>query len=174
MIDTSRSQRLAIRRGISLVETLVVMMMMTVLMGIGVTAIIQLHRLLEAGRADLERVSTLGRFADDLRRDLHDAETIETSTDPNANRSDQLVLRFRDRPSITYLHDEDGVRRSVDALDSPQPRIERYLLSDEFDGFEIGIVPVGDRVLVRFTVRFRELKPGRRESRRVIEAIRGL
>ena len=62
------------RRGYTLIEMIVVMTAGTVLMGIAVTLLCALLRAEGTGRALVERSASLGRLADQFRRDVHAAD----------------------------------------------------------------------------------------------------
>ncbi len=116
-VRLSRSRR----RGITLIEVMVLMTAVAVMLGMTVI-VLQLAMKLDAdGRGRLERSTALGRLSRRFRADVHAAATIE---------AEKSGLKIETRPgrSITYEVPGDGEIARVDTVDGKVAARETYLV----------------------------------------------
>ena len=140
------------KSGYTLVEMIVVMTAGTVLMGIAVTLLCALLRAEGTGRALVERSTSLGRLADQFRRDVHaadqaakgawemDAEGVTLRVPPRRGEPDGQIR------SIEYLG-EEGTLERLEWVGEELASEESYDVG-EGSSAKIKIVPANGRKLV--------------------------
>ena len=102
------------RRGTSLMETLVVITVMTLLSGIAVTMICSLMRADDRGAEALSSSMTFSRLARDFRRDVRAAIGAEVTRDAD-NEPGRLSLGLPGGRLVVYRTDEKQLVRSSQA-----------------------------------------------------------
>ncbi|APW63160.1 type II secretion system protein [Paludisphaera borealis] len=138
------------RRGITIIETLVMMTGVAVLLGMTVI-VLQLAMKLEAdSRGRLDRAGALGRLARQFRSDVHAASGVEiVTTDPKR----QPGLRIAPGPnrSIDYQPQGDGKLARVDTVGGKVASRETFIVPQsgavrlslrELDGRRFAVVEV--------------------------------
>jgi type II secretory pathway component PulJ len=154
------------RAGKTLIETLVLITLLAVAVGMSTTSLATLFRIHRLIRADAEQAASLARLATQFRRDAHEA--ISVSTD------DRCVLTLADGRMIHYVHEAPRIVRQVRRGDAVLHRDRFSLAKSAAVSFE----REGDAnsSLVRLSIVPREIVPPKREIPRAatIEAAVGL
>ncbi len=122
------------RRGVTLVEMLVVISTMSVIMGLGITTIFLMMRAEGSGAKTLVDSMTYARMANSFRQDVHAAHDVQLVADAADKHS--LSLRMSQTEQVTYQIDDENVVRIAKTNDKVD-HLEQFRLPNVKAGFEL-------------------------------------
>jgi type II secretory pathway pseudopilin PulG len=171
MIDRSTSAgRLRGRRGITLIETLVLMTCVGVMLGLCAVTIQLLLRLHTESQARLSAAMVFDRLARQLRTDVHVSESarLKSATTKSADPGASLSLQLKPAHLITYTASDRVIARD-EMLLGKRVRHESYSLPrDAAARFELAQEAAISLVKLRLT---HELKIGRTDPGKPLEVV---
>jgi len=146
------------RRGITIVETIVSMSISAVIVGVAVGAIHQLFLAESRSRDHVARLVSVGRLADQFRRDVHASVGLADQNEMADNLScEELHLATHEGQTIVYRVDATSVER-IGLLGEDIQQLETYTLPPATEAvFEINdemrnrmltlrILPIADQI----------------------------
>lgn len=160
--------RRASRRGITIIETLVLMTVVAAMLGLSALLLQLLLRLDGDGKARVDDAATLARLSRQFRQDAHAA----ASASPIRQRgAEPAALRLESAPRrvIEYQAGNGGVIVRLESNGGAQGRRETYRLA--LGGpIELGLVADGGRQFARLSIS-RRVSPHRADAPRAMEII---
>jgi prepilin-type N-terminal cleavage/methylation domain-containing protein len=130
----AKRESIAKRRGVSLVEMLVVIAVTTVITTLGATMIVALMRSEGDGARALARTTNLARLARDFRRDVRAGTDIQIRAE-DAEQPAEMIVRVAADTAIIYRVQEDAVVR-LERRDGENAGVETYALPEGHGRFE--------------------------------------
>lgn len=143
------------RRGVSLIEMIVVMTVGAVLMGVAVSLLLVLLRTEQGGRTHAQRNESLQRLADQFRRDVHAADKTPKVVDVRDEAGFVTLLMISGDRILFYdaAHESPGiVRREINANSGGELSRETYLLPEDSAAAFAVIDPDAGHPIVRLTI----------------------
>lgn len=142
----------AVRRGVTLVELMVLMTAVAVMLGVCVTTLGLAMRLEADGRAAFERSETLGRLARLFRTDVHEARDASLDggvlrlTAPRARRVEYHVGEGGDVSRVVVDGEKEAAREPFRVPQSVGARLEiREIDGRRFAALTVDVQPRRDR-----------------------------
>ena len=139
------------RRGVTLVEMLVVISTMSVIMALGITTIFLMMRAEGSGAKALVDSMTYARMANSFRQDVHAARDIQLVADA-PDKPNSLRLRLSQTEQVTYQIDDENVIRITKTNDKVD-HLEQFRLPNVKAGFELhGNQTAGNSTLIELVL----------------------
>lgn len=139
--------------GFTLIELILVLSMVGALLGGTISLLALAQKSNQRGQQNFLARREIRRFADDVRRDMHAAETAELA-------DGELVLKLTSPPSAIIYRVADGslLRTASDGAEQTHKSRDRYVLASD-EQIAVSWVDEGETVAWSFTSPDRPLHP---------------
>lgn len=142
---TKATARSRSRLGLTLIELILVLSMVGALLGGAISLLALTQKSSQKGQSNFVARQEVRRFADDVRRDMHMAETADLT-------KTELVLKVQSPSSEIVYRVDDGelVRTASDGGDGAPTSHDRYVLASD-EQIDVSWVKEGELVQWSFT-----------------------